>query len=372
MNAILTQADVKRLLTDRSPESRTRTAEKVAIQFGSSGLSEKERRIAEDIFRIMVRDAEVRVREALSSHLKDSPLVPRDVAVSLAKDVDSVALPILESSEVLSDEDLLEIIRSHQPTKQVAIARRRSVSAPVADALVDTDNREAVAELVSNEGAELTEQSLAKVVEHYADEERIQDGLVHRADLPITIAERLVSMVSESLRNELIARRDINPTVANDLLQQSREQATVGLATDYRDVERLVYQLRCNNRLTPSFILRALCTGDLGLFEACIAQLAGISIVNARRLIYDKGPLGLKAAYDRAGLPLSLYPAFRVAVNVATEMEFDGNERDRERYVRRMIERILTQFEDLGADNLEYLLTKLSSYSEAGAGDTVH
>jgi|TARA_B100000959_G_scaffold72770_3_gene77261 hypothetical protein len=46
------------------------------------------------------------------------------------------------------------------------------------------------------------------------------------------------------------------------------------------------------------------------------------------------------------------------------ETEFDGGENDRERSARWMIERILTQFGDLGvdmeSDNLEYFLAKLN------------
>ena len=39
--------------------------------------------------------------------------------------------------------------------------------------------------------------------------------------------------------------------------------------------------------------------------------------------------------------------------------EFDGGERDRERYRSRVITRILTQFEDLPQEDLDYLLDKL-------------
>ena len=53
----------------------------------------------------------------------------------------------------------------------------------------------------------------------------------------------------------------------------------------------------------------------------------------------------------------------RAAIDVARETEYDGGENDRERYSRRMIERILTQYGDLGvefdSDDLEYLLTKM-------------
>ena len=108
--------------------------------------------MAEDIFRIMGKDTEVRVREALSQNLKENPNVPHDIAVSLAKDVDSVSLPVLQFSEVLSDADLIEIVRSQDPAKPVAIAQRSSVSEFVSSVLVDTENSDVVMSLVSNEG----------------------------------------------------------------------------------------------------------------------------------------------------------------------------------------------------------------------------
>ena len=108
--------------------------------------------MAEDIFRIMGKDTEVRVREALSQNLKENPNVPHDIAVSLAKDVDSVSLPVLQFSEVLFDADLIQIVRSQDPAKPVAITQRSSVSEFVSSVLVDTENSDVVTSLVSNEG----------------------------------------------------------------------------------------------------------------------------------------------------------------------------------------------------------------------------
>lgn len=362
MTSNLTEADVTRLLNDPSAEVRAETAAKIAHKFDRAELNEAERRIAIDIFRIMTRDAARRVREALSANLKSSADLPRDVALALARDVESVALPILEHSAVLTDEDLIEIIRSSAKAKQVAIAGRASVSAPVAEELIDSKNDDAVARLVGNEGANLSETALQRVLDAYGDNDEIKDSLVHRASLPITVAERLVATVSDNLRDYLVTHHELSPVLASDLILESRERATVGLLPSGArapDVEELVRQLKANGRLTPSLILRSLCLGDLAFFEASLAVLAKTPIVNARTLIHDPGPLGLRSIYLRAGLPEKLYPAFRAAVDVAHETDYDGGERDRERYVSRMIERILTQCENVGFDNLEFLLRKL-------------
>src|SRR5690606_21470051 len=122
-----------------------------------------------DIFRILLRDAEVQVRVALAQHVKEAKMLPRDLAVSLARDVDPVAVPVLEHSTVLTDDDLVEIIRVFGATKQRAIARRRVLSHAVAAALVDTGDEDVVHDLVSNAGADISEKSLQKVLETLGD-----------------------------------------------------------------------------------------------------------------------------------------------------------------------------------------------------------
>ena len=82
-------------------------------------------------------------------------------------------------------------------------------------------------------------------------------------------------------------------------------------------------------------------------------------MANARILIHDAGAKGLTSLYEQAGMPPRLLSAVRVALDVVRGTEFDGGERDYERYRSRVIARILTQFEDLEQEDLDYLLDKL-------------
>ena len=151
----LSSADVAKLLQDPNSENRAIAARKVAATFEGAELSDKERAIAEDIFRVMLNDAAERVRQALSESLKDNPIVPHDVAATLAKDVEAVAMPMIESSTVLTDQDLVEIVRTRGVEVQQAVAGRKSVSEEVVGALVDTENETVVATLVSNNNRSL-------------------------------------------------------------------------------------------------------------------------------------------------------------------------------------------------------------------------
>ncbi len=362
----LSQADVTRLLSDSSPRTRARTTAKIAAEFGAAALSEAERRIAEDIFRTLVKDTEVLVREALAAHLKSTPELPHDVALALARDVDSVALPVLKFSEVLTDDDLIEIVRGQEPAKQVAIAQRTGVSEAVSDALVDTGNEVAVAHLVGNEGAALSEGAFERVIDNYNESTSVADSLARRPNLPPAISERVVSALSERLQAYLVAEHDVSPDIASTLILQARERATATLI-DYgsndADLESLIEQLDRKGRLTPSLLLRVLCVGDLNFFERAMSKLTNLPLPNVRILIHDKGMLGLEPLYTRAGLPQGLYPAFRAAVSLVVETDYDGGPNDRRRYVERLMERMLTKFEDptvcIAPDDIEYLMAKL-------------
>ena len=366
MRQNLSQDDVLRLLKDPSGENRKEAAIKIASNYSAEDLTPEERAIAEDILRAMARDVEISVRAALSENLKEYAGLSHDIAVTMANDVDSVALPVIRFSDVLSDDDLLAIVQTHGTEKQTAVAQRPSVSVQVADALVDTGKEQVVATLVGNDGADISDTTFEKVLDGFGESEAVKTNMVHRRKLPIAVSERLVMLVSEKLQEQLVSRHKLPPEMATDLIIQSRERATLGILGDdanIMDIQTLASQLHANGRLTPSIILRALCLGDMEFFEMGVAVLATLPLGAARALIHDEGERGLPAIMERAGLPDSLKPIFKAAVAVANETELDGGENDRERFRARMLERILTHMEDpadgMGEENAEYLLERL-------------
>jgi len=366
-SAALSAQDVQRLLSDPSAQIRAETAAKVAGQFGVGGLSKAEREIAQEIFRVMAKDIELLVRETLSQSLKEIPDLSSDVARILAEDEnDSVAMPILEFSKALTEEDLPEIIEVCKPTRHVAVARRENVSEKVSDAIVEKGHEDAVVALVSNSTAKIAENTYGKVMDKFGDNERIHEPLVRREKLPLAIAERLVATVSESLKEYLVSHHELSPEVASDLLLESRERAVVRLLKDddnSPEVAELVEQMDVNGRLTASIILRALCTGDLNFFEAAIAHKAHVPLNNARVLIHDDGDLGMRALYEKASLPKRLYPAFRSAIDIAKLSEAERSDKGPDWRSRLIMERVLTQFEgvvNFDSEDVDYLLGRLA------------
>ncbi|HVY03190.1 MAG TPA: DUF2336 domain-containing protein, partial [Caulobacterales bacterium] len=127
MRANLTEADIRTLIKGPTEDDRALAAQKICRCIDGLRLSGEERAHAETILKMMAEDAAASVRRALAVTLKNSPRLPRALARKLADDIDSIALPILQHSPALSDEDLIEIVRSAPPTKQVAVAKREEL-----------------------------------------------------------------------------------------------------------------------------------------------------------------------------------------------------------------------------------------------------
>jgi uncharacterized protein (DUF2336 family) len=364
MRAHLTDSDIRTLIKGVTEDDRAQAAHKICRSIAEAELSAEERAHAETIIAIMAQDAAVLVRRALAVALKNSPRLPREIANKLARDVETVALPVILNSPALSDSDLVEIVRACPPIKQVAVASREALSATVTGAIAAFAAPEAVERALANDNAAFDQRGLDTALERFSGVSAIMSAMVHRKELPVTVTEKLISLVAGELFDHLVNNHELPPQIAIDLAMGSRERATLDIveqAGRQRDLGRFVQQLNLNGRLTPSLLMRGLCLGHMEFVEHALAELGGVVHARMWLLMHDSGPLGLKAAFDRAGLPPRLYPSFRAAVEVYHSIEREGGAQDRITFRKRMLERTLTLFQSVPKDDLDYLLEKLDA-----------
>jgi uncharacterized protein (DUF2336 family) len=357
----LTEEDVKNLLAEPSEETRTAIANKVALNYATEGVFDaEEMKVAEHIFSLLVNDTALQVRGTLAQHLKDSNRLPRDILLKMAEDEESVSLPILQFSRLLNDTDLLRIIRNSQDiSKHLAIARREKVSPTVSQALVDTRQTEVVGILLENDGAQFYENTFREIIEDFAEDDSIIHRLVQRGDLPLTTAEKLISLVSDELAEQLERKYNISSEQLGCEIEQSREMATLRLldnTVDQEEIDKLISQMMAFKRLTPSIILTALCRGNIRFFETSMARLAKIPVPNARTLIHDRGELGFKSLYRKAELPESLFDAVRIVLQVIQSMPDAGVRPGSIHFANRVVERIFQLAEAQEVENISYII----------------
>lgn len=356
----LTAEDVARLLEDKTPETLVEITGKIAGIYNRDTIHKQDAQAAEQIFRLLMRETEVRVRIALAENVKSSAQIPKDIALSLAKDVQEVALPMLQYSEVLDDEDLVELMSNTEEVERlVAVSKREHVSDALSDTLLARGNDEVASTLVNNSGAVISEQGFKRIIDYYPSNKTLMDAVGTRPHLPVGVAEKLVLVVSDKLADTIKKKY----YVANEQIEQevdkAREGETLNLVrvsqTD-EEVDKLIGQLVAFNRLTPSIILSALCQGNFAFFETALARLSNIPVSNARTLITDRGELGFRAIYNKSGLPDAMFPAVKLLLRVVRELDTKGEKKSTSRYANRIVERLLQYSEEEPIDNLSYII----------------
>ncbi len=358
----ITREDINLLVREPSAAQRSRIAQKIARGYNEGQFAESELRLANEIFRLLLKDTEVRVRKLLAEELKSSLSAPHDIMLALAGDVEEVAVPVLQHSFVLSEDDLMAIVRStRESRKLMAIASRESISRELAHALVETGDSQIVRTVIANKNASLADTTIEVVLEEFGKDNSVLEELVYRGGLPVAFAERLFSAVSDILKKQLTKKYRLKKHVVEDVVDNARETAVLQFMSPWmsqHDITNLIQQMHRNKRLSDSVVIRSLCIGDLRFFETSIAKRVGIPVSNARILLLDPGPLGFKALYESAGLPESFYEAVSIMLRLALEETEYGSYRADD-FGERMIHRIRKEGFDRSIENMEPLLTMI-------------
>jgi uncharacterized protein (DUF2336 family) len=363
----LTDEDVRRLVKGDSEEDRALAARKICRRIDQYELTEPEKLAAQSILDMISRDAADLVRRAMAVTLQSSKNLPHDIAVRLANDIDTIAAPVLVSSPVLTEEDLVDIVRASTTNKRCAVAARESLPTRLVHAILDTGDSRAAGVAAANDGADFDELAYQRAFAEFCETPEVMDAFVARSYLPLNITETLISHVSDQAIDRLIKTHALPPQLAVELAESARERATVDLVDQAglsHDPRHFTQQLRINGRLTPSLILRALLRGHVEFFEHAMAELAELPHAKAWLLVHDAGPLGLRAVFDRTGLPSKLFPAIRACIDVVHQLEAPYDENGRAQFRRILAERALTRFQGVPEEDLDYVLDRMTEEQE--------
>lgn len=366
----LSSEDVQRLLGNDSLETRERVAVKMASNYSQNAFQDREAWVAEQIFRVLMKDTEVKVRQALSNELKDADNAPRDVIVELAQDEISVAGPMLEYSKVLSDGDLVKIISSfEEETERLqSISKRGSVNGRVSDALIDTGQSAVVKTLLDNDGATISDKGYGNIMESHAEDEAVIDAMVER-HLPGDVVEKLVHHVSQEVANGLQEKYSLSEAQVKKYAKKTSENVTLDMVdqgVDGKGVQLIIDQMHANDRLSPSIIIAALCKGNLEFFERALAKLANVPAVNAHKVIGNGGTQGFQSIYQKSGLPKSMYESVHALLYVIRKlMEDDPIIAQKKEFSNRVVQALLHYAEDTQMDNMSYLIALVRQHAQS-------
>jgi uncharacterized protein (DUF2336 family) len=318
---------------------------------------------------MLLDDPSPLVREALAQALAASAEAPPAVLFALAGDLPDIASIVLERSPLLIDADLVDRVGGGEGWVQAAIARRRLLPRAVAAALAEVGSAEACLILIESPEADIPAFSLERLIERHGHLAAVREALLAREDLSAAHRQALVVKLSATLAGFVVDRNWLAAERAQGIAREACEKATVTIAAASapNDTARLVRHLRESAQLTAGLILRALLSGNLALFEQALVELSGLPAARVAGLMHDSRGAGLRALYERTGLPASAFPAVEAALDAMHEAGFLGDPGGAARLKRRMIERVLTACEDHPSAEIEPLLMLLRRFATEAA-----
>ncbi len=296
------------LARDKSDVGRERLINTVSDLFTEDGktLTERERALMTDIMNQLIQEVETTVRRHLSERMSVLPNAPRELILTLANDEIDVARSILLKSEILHDIDLIEIIHQRTMEHQLAIAMRKEVSEPVADALVETGSVDVIKTLLENVDSKISMGAKEYLVEESQKVDVYREPLVRRPDLGPELAEKMYWWVSAALRKEIAANFDIDVTTLDDQIESSvqdilESEGKTAPKTEKKpdSAERLAKDID----VTPELLVRVLRQGEITLFAALFAKYTELSGKLVRRLLFEPGGEGMAIACKAKELP---------------------------------------------------------------------
>ncbi len=334
-----------------------------------SDLSPDDRMAAEGAMVMSLDDPSPLVRRALAATLAGSPEAPPAVILALAVDQPEIASLVLERSPLLLDADLVELVAAGDEANQEPIARRRGLPRSVAAAIAEVGCAEACLILIENPAAEIAAFSLGRIAERFGHLAAAREALFARADLPAPTRQALMIQLSQTLVSFVAERHWLDETRARRIGREACEKATVTLAaaSPARELGPLVRHLRESGQLNAGLMLRTLLCGNFALFEQALAELSGLPPARVASLLHDRRGAGARALCERAGLPESTLPAFAAAIEALHEHGFIGDPGGPAQLKRRMIERVLTRYEDAAANEIDPILTLLRRFATEAA-----
>ncbi len=367
MKIKLNKEDVAKLAKRPNAENKAVTARKVSALYESGDITGRALDLAEDIFRILVKDIEIKVRESLAESLKNCTKLPKDIVKELINDVDSVSLPFIKYYVDLSEEDILSIIDSQNLNKQKAVAMRANLSEDISHYIAERCPEDVVGILVSNETANIKERTFDIIISRFPQSQHIKKNMVYRSELPVSIIEKIIHSLSDELLRHLVLTHNLPNDVACDIVEQVKEKTTLKISEEYssdKKIEELIHELYTSNRLTASLVVRAICMGDIRFFEYALVYLSNTPIFEVRKILFSNNmDFMVRNLLRKAYIPKSMFPAVFSALKVIKDIRFDCKKNDRKSFSHKVIERILSYGaagDDLSEDDVKYLISKIS------------
>ncbi|WND03418.1 DUF2336 domain-containing protein [Temperatibacter marinus] len=303
------QADTL-LSKDESEEVRLELARKIGRIVPDMDPSDQEvlQETTIEILEDLAKDQEPKIRSLIADAIKHLEAIPKDIVTKLAKDVEDVVCgPILQYSPLLNDDDLREIIAAGTSSGALkAIAERAGLSQDVSDDVVSSLDVPAIAALLTNEKAQIREDTLDRIIDQASSVEELHKPLALRPQLSIRAMKRIAGFVASALVFAMMEQSTLEEDLAEDILEKVRERVE-GERLEQSEEMAIAKQARDfmdRGLLDDAFIVKQVEESNRELIIQCLALMADLSSKIVRKIILSKSGRAVTALSWRAQLKM--------------------------------------------------------------------
>ena len=314
------------LTEKQAPRARSALVQRLCelASWPESRIPPHERQLAADILVGLLRTSNVEVRQRCAIGLVRINDAPKTLLRYLARDEIQVAQPLLEAGAGFDESDLIATVRAGVQAHWLAVARRRGLSEPVCDALLQTSDPPVIEAVLRNQSARLSTNGIDLVVARSRQAPQLPALLVARAELRATQALVLFWWASFETRVHILRRFAVDRGV---LLQELGDVFALAAAEGWADADTRktlqVIERRQRNRAAAAqsaygSLEGALAAAEHGLDRELIneiAHLGGIKPTTAAQIFADPGGEAIGVFCKAVGLKrpalLALWRALR-------------------------------------------------------------
>lgn len=274
------------LLFGLAAEARVGVAQRTGSCLCQDDIPDADRQAAELLARGLAEDAMERVRIELSKAVRGAKHLPRDLAMMIAHDVESVACPFLEVTEVFSDRDWQSLILTIGRSAQIAVARRASMTEVVAQSLAEAGDTIVAETLIENPKAPMNGSICDTLIGRFSSEIWVLDKMAARDDLLAEIVVKLTAMVSAAARDKLTATYQ-SQDFTNPIISEAETAALLEAVRTIpvEEMTAMAESLYAKGKLKPLMLLEAARGRQLAFLEAALAVVSERSIAHVRSVL---------------------------------------------------------------------------------------
>ena len=263
-------------------------------------------------------EMELAVRAELAARFAEAPNAPHSLIRRFADDELEVAEQVLRASSVLTDEDLIHVVRRRGQGHLRAVSERATVSEAVSDIIMERGDDDTLDALLRNDGARLSRAASETAVERAKANPALHAATVERQSLPADLLNEMYFVVEARLRHQILEQNaQMDPDLLEAALAAGRARVATddgALPADYAESLAYVDELHAANQLTPQVLIRFLRSKGRTAFLVALSRLSDVDFHTARNIVDRRDLDALSIICKAADIDRAIFLTYAVSL----------------------------------------------------------